>query len=205
MLLLDNIFEVVKSQLTIHDVAKYYGLEVNRGGFASCPFHVEKSSSFKLYENTNRYYCFGCGESGDVINLVGRLFNLSPTHAAEKLAQDFGVVVDNRVYDRKASIKAKMKSYDYEIKERRAYRLLSDYCSYLKQCRRNYAPTNCDERPNPLFMQSLSELDKFVHYTETFITGTKDEKIAFMKDFANVLSVIEKTLGKEQTVQVVLT
>ena len=38
-----------------------------------------------------RFHCFGCQEDGDVIDFVGKLFNLNPKRAAEKLAENFGV------------------------------------------------------------------------------------------------------------------
>ena len=40
------------------------------------------------------YYCFGCGATGDVIDLTARLFDLSSFQAARKLAQDFGLSPD---------------------------------------------------------------------------------------------------------------
>ena len=40
--------------------------------------------------NERYFYCFGCGATGDVIDLVARLFDLSSYEAAKKLAHDFG-------------------------------------------------------------------------------------------------------------------
>ena len=48
--------------------------------------------SMKL--NERYFYCFGCGATGDVIDLVARLFDLSSYGAAQKLAQDFGIGPD---------------------------------------------------------------------------------------------------------------
>ena len=39
-------------------------------------------------------YCFACGAHGDVIDFVGRLFQLSPYDAARKLAADFHLTPD---------------------------------------------------------------------------------------------------------------
>ena len=36
-----------------------------------------------------RYYCFGCHETGGVIDLTAKLFALTPLNAARKLAADF--------------------------------------------------------------------------------------------------------------------
>lgn len=42
-----------------------------------CPFHKEKTPSFTIYRKTNSWYCFGCNEHGDVIDLVRKLQCLS--------------------------------------------------------------------------------------------------------------------------------
>ena len=35
-----------------------------------CPFHAEKTASFNVNEDDGFYYCFGCGEGGDVFKFV---------------------------------------------------------------------------------------------------------------------------------------
>lgn len=55
---------------------------------ALCPFHEDHHPSLKLDE---RYYCFGCHATGDVIDFTARLFGITPKSAALKLAQDFGI------------------------------------------------------------------------------------------------------------------
>ena len=67
-----------------------------RNGMACCPFHDDKNPSMKL--NEEYFYCFGCGATGDVIDFAAKLFDLSPKEAAEKLAQDFGLIYDSQVY-----------------------------------------------------------------------------------------------------------
>ena len=89
-----NVFETVKQSVTVREAAERYGIEVKRGGMACCPFHDDKNPSMKL--NEEYFYCFGCGATGDVIDLTARLYNLSPKEAAEKLAQDFGLIYDSQ-------------------------------------------------------------------------------------------------------------
>jgi len=48
-------------------------IEINRSGFAKCPFHNEKTASFKVWIKENRWYCFGCNERGDVIDLYMKM------------------------------------------------------------------------------------------------------------------------------------
>ena len=44
---------------------------------AKCPFHNEKTASFTMYPDGRGYACYGCGEAGDVISLVSKMYNLS--------------------------------------------------------------------------------------------------------------------------------
>lgn len=72
----ESIFEVVKQSVTVREAAEMYGIEVNRGGMACCPFHDDRHPSLKL--NEDYFYCFGCGATGDVIDFTARLYDLSP-------------------------------------------------------------------------------------------------------------------------------
>ena len=80
-------FELVKQNVCTPKAAAQYGLEVSRNGMARCPFHDDRHPSMKL--NRDYFYCFGCGASGDVINLTARLLGLSNSEAAKRLAADF--------------------------------------------------------------------------------------------------------------------
>ena len=87
-----NLFETVKSSVTVKQAAEHYGCKVNRGDMICCPFHDDRHPSMKL--NRDYFYCFGCGANGDVIDFVARLFGLSSYEAAKKLAYDFGIDPD---------------------------------------------------------------------------------------------------------------
>ena len=79
----------IKSEVTMRAACEKYGLAVNRAGFAVCPFHTEKTASLKVYPN--RFYCFGCGAHGSVIDFVMQLFNLDFGAAISRLNYDFGL------------------------------------------------------------------------------------------------------------------
>ena len=51
---------------------------------AKCVFHSERTASMHIY-NDNHYYCFSCNESGDVIDLVKKLYNYNFRQAVELL------------------------------------------------------------------------------------------------------------------------
>ena len=56
-----------------------------------CPFHSEKTPSFTVYPNTQSYYCFGCGNGGDVITFIKNYENLDYIEAVKLLAERAGM------------------------------------------------------------------------------------------------------------------
>ena len=82
-----NIYNTIKAAITTRQAAEHFGLAVDRHGMARCPFHDDHQPSLKLDQ---RYYCFGCHATGDVINFTARLHGISNRQAAEKLAEIFG-------------------------------------------------------------------------------------------------------------------
>ena len=50
-----------------------------------CPFHDEAEGSFTVYEDSQRFYCFGCGEGGDVLDFIRRVEDLSLPEAIRRL------------------------------------------------------------------------------------------------------------------------
>ena len=50
-----------------------------------CPFHEEGEGSFTVYSDSQRFYCFGCGSKGDVLDFVQRMENLTLTEAIGRL------------------------------------------------------------------------------------------------------------------------
>ncbi len=61
-----------------------------------CPFHQEKTPSFSVDPVEKLYYCFGCGEGGDLLSFVQKKENLDFAGAVEHLADRYGVAL---VYD----------------------------------------------------------------------------------------------------------
>ncbi len=58
-----------------------------------CPFHDERSPSFHVTPARGLYYCFGCGEGGDVVDFLMTHDHLTFTEAIEKLADRAGVTL----------------------------------------------------------------------------------------------------------------
>ena len=68
-----NVFEAVKQSVTTRQAASFYGIRVGRNGMVCCPFHNDRTPSMKV---DSRFYCFGCGASGDVIDFSALLHGL---------------------------------------------------------------------------------------------------------------------------------
>ena len=96
----DATVEEIKSRSEITEVISSYVTLHRRGSnmVGLCPFHGEKTPSFTVFVNTQSYYCFGCGEAGDVITFVRKKENLGYEEALRMLASRCGVTVpeDNR-------------------------------------------------------------------------------------------------------------
>lgn len=84
-----DIFENVKSNISMRSVAEAYGVKVNRHNRGLCPFHDDRHPSMLVAED--HYHCFACGAHGDVINFVAELTGLRPYEAAKQLAAQYGL------------------------------------------------------------------------------------------------------------------
>ena len=72
-----------------------------------------------------------------MIDFTAKLFNLSPKEAAEKLAQDFGLIYDSQAPPRRRYVRQKTEAQKFREDRQRCYRVLSDYYYLLKKWKRN--------------------------------------------------------------------
>ncbi|MFF0246434.1 DNA primase [Streptosporangium sandarakinum] len=90
----DDDIALVRERSPIADIVGEHIQLRNAGGGnlkGLCPFHDEKSPSFNVTPARGYWYCFGCGEGGDVITFVRRLEHLSFAEAVEQLANRAGI------------------------------------------------------------------------------------------------------------------
>ena len=83
-----NIVDVIGRRLTLDRKGGAY--------WAKCPFHgsgEERTASFKVYEETGSYHCFGCKESGNAIHFLRKHDGLDFLEAVETLATQVGMEV----------------------------------------------------------------------------------------------------------------
>lgn len=64
-----------------------------RNSVCLCPFHSEKSPSCVIYNDTDSFFCFGCGAGGDVITFIMKIENLDYVEAIRFLADRAGMTL----------------------------------------------------------------------------------------------------------------
>ena len=187
-----NVFETVKQSVTVREVAERYGIEVKRGGMACCPFHDDKNPSMKL--NEEYFYCFGCGATGDVIDLTARLYNLSPKEAAEKLAQDFGLIYDSQAPPRRNYVHQKTEARKFREDRQRCYRVLSDYYYLLKKWEADRSPRTPEEEPHPRFVEAIQKKPYVDYLLDLFLYESEEEQKAWIAEHTAEITHLERRL-----------
>jgi len=164
-----SIFTDIKAAVTTRQAAEFYGLKVSRNGMACCPFHNDRHPSMKVDE---RYYCFGCHETGDVIDFVGKLFGLTPYEAAKRLAFDFHI-------DPNTPVPAAQRVPRYRAndpQETECMRILTDYERMLRDWQATYAPACPEADMDKRFVEASRQLPEIEALTDVFFQPDADAR-----------------------------
>lgn len=123
----NNQIEEIKNRLDIVNViGKYVKLKQTGKNYVGlCPFHNEKTPSFVVSPDIQRYKCFGCSESGDIFNFLQKVENIDFPEALEKLAKEAGV-----------ELKKQEGFSKYKILEEINYKATRYYYNQLKENKR---------------------------------------------------------------------
>ena len=187
-----NLFETVKQSIPVKEAAQRYGIEVKRGGMACCPFHDDKHPSMKL--NEDYFYCFGCGATGDVIELTARLYNLSPKKAAGKLAQDFGLIYDSQAPPRHY-IRQKSEAQKFKESRDHAFRVLADYFHLLRKWESNYTPKTSEEPMHPRFLEAVQQKDYIGYLLDFFLEESPEEQKLWIAKHQSEIANLERRVN----------
>ena len=120
----NNQIEEIKDRLDVAQVIeKYVKLKKTGKNFSGlCPFHTEKTPSFIVSPDLQRYKCFGCGETGDIFNFIQKIENVDFPESLEKLAKEAGVMLEK-----------KKTNYKYKVLEEINYNAAKYYYNELKK------------------------------------------------------------------------
>lgn len=170
-----NCFQNVKYGVSCREAVERYGVEVNHYGMALCPFHNDRHPS--LYAADDHYYCFACGEHGDVIDFAAKLFGLPLYEAAQQLAADFHLTPDKP--PSAAALHAKRIRTEVQQlmeNERLCFSVLSDYARVLRDWKANCAPQLPAEVPDERFVEACHKLDEVEYYLDILCAGDSYER-----------------------------
>ena len=188
-----NLFETVKSAVTVKQAAEHYGCKVNRGDMICCPFHDDRHPSMKL--NRDYFYCFGCGATGDVIDFVARLFGLSSYEAAKKLAYDFGIDPD-----KPPAAMALKKPYPlaraFRNNEMHCQRVLCDYLRLLERWKEEYTPKQQEDDWNPLFVEALHRQPYIEYLLDLLLSDSIEERAFVVAEYGKEVKKIEQRISE---------
>ena len=187
----ENVFEAVKQSVSTREAAEFYGIKVRRNGMACCPFHDDKNPSMKVDQ---RFHCFGCGEDGDVIDFTAKLFDLSPKEAAEKLAQDFGLIYDSQAPPRRRYVRQKTEAQKFREDRQRCYRVLSDYYYLLKKWEADNSPRTPEEEPHPRFVEAIQKKAYVEYLLDLFLYESEEEQKAWIAEHTAEITHLERRL-----------
>ena len=159
----------IKQNISMQDVFIRYGLKLGKRGAICCPFHREKTPSFKIYQNGKKFHCFGCGEDGDVISFAMKYYGITYGQAITRLSSEFGIPIEGerpltikeRVKIQETRKKRKQEEEFFETERNRlfdAYSLACDEFTRLEGNLIGHKPKTVTDPFNELYCEALHKL-----------------------------------------------
>lgn len=169
------------SKPDIMAVMEREGIALKRRGrdfWAPCPFHADKSPSFKVSSDKQVFYCFGCNEHGDVIDFIIKRHVVSFKDALSILGIRNGrpVSVDPEKEKRRQLVKA------FETWRRSYYFELCDQAIEIHNLRvKARARKRLSEDLGFFVAEKLSELPLIEHQLNILIAQDEEAKFELFK------------------------
>lgn len=117
MLYPQELIDEIRTQNDIVSVISEYIALKPKGSsyFGLCPFHNESTPSFSVSADKQFYYCFGCGESGNVYSFIMRMENCDFPEAVKRLADRAHISLPEPEYSAEAAMAERLKQQIYEM------------------------------------------------------------------------------------------
>lgn len=188
-----NIFETIKQSVTTRQAAERYGIRVKRNGMCRCPFHDDSTPSMKL---DRRYYCFGCGATGDVIDFVSQLRGIGSKEAAILLAQDFAIPYEDSAGKTNRPRQQNTDEQNYQHMERYCSRVLLDYYQLLCRWKEDYAPQTPENGYHPRFVEALQKLSLVEYLLDELLCGDIQARASVVIEYGEEVRKIEQRMAE---------
>ena len=188
-----SIFETVKQSVTTRQAAERYGIRVERNGMCRCPFHEDRTPSMKL---DRRYYCFGCGATGDAIDFVSRLRGIGSKEAATLLAQDFAIPYEYGAGKMNRPRQQNTDEQNYQHMERYCFRVLLDYYRLLCQWKDDYAPQTPEDGYDQRFVEALQKISLVEYLLDELLCGDIQARASVVIEYGEEVRNIEQRMAE---------
>lgn len=171
----------IKARVDIREVASLYGLVFNRAGYACCPYHNEKTGSFKI-QNSQYAHCFGCGENADAVSLTMHLLGIDFKSALKQINKDFalGFDIDGKPnLKQQRELRRRMEQLEAEReeqtrKEAEIQALRDLWCMY-DRWRTEYKPTDLDNI-DPRYFEAITKISEVEYKLDALLDEQYAEK-----------------------------
>lgn len=182
-----NKIQEVKARIDIIKVAQYLGIPLQRGNKCCCIWHNEKSASLFFSQSKQIFKCFGCGVSGDAIELYSKINNLNAYESARALNDIFGcgIIFYNKSNVQNINKTQVNKFFQIQKGKERFEKWRNDTLKML-----------CD------YLHSLNWVERdqkgsiLEYYIDMLIYGTKEDWLWFEKNEKGWCEEIERTRNR---------
>lgn len=137
----------------------------------SCPFHSEKTPSLKIDTDKQRFYCFGCGISGDSISFIQKLHRLNFKEAIQYLNIQKPLRINPETQKKRALVNA-FREWEKSLRKE-----LTDYFREFKANTRNLRTwEEVEEFEDDFHLMPIVEW-----HLDILANGTDEEKFNLFK------------------------
>jgi DNA primase len=127
----ENIIDDIRARCDIVDLISSF-LPMKKAGStrwkACCPFHEEKTPSFVVDNQRQRYHCFGCGKGGDIFSFMMDREGVDFPNAIHLLAGRCGVIIPEKTYSTPQQRQAAEQRTD---QRQRLYKINEDFAAWF--------------------------------------------------------------------------
>ena len=188
----------LKERNDIEEVVSSY-VNVKRRGrnlVGLCPFHSENTPTITVYPDSQSFYCFGCGATGDVIDFVSRLRGIGSKEAAILLAQDFAIPYEDGTGKMSKPRQQNTDEQNYQHMERYCFRVLLDYYRLLCRWKEDYAPQTPEDGYHPHFVEALQKLSLIAYLLDELLGGDMQARASVVIEYGEEVRKLEQRMAE---------